>query len=295
MRIPELQPGTIATVGLLGGLLLIGGYYGMEAWRERQAEATSYNPIDAASDAHALMFQPDDEHKLYVGTHDGLVRAFHDREWSRVGRVNADVQALAAHASDPLAFYAGIDKKGEPFGLQLSRDGGFTWNPLAFEGRHVHAIAIQPTDPGRLWASVDGELHASDDAGRTWRRIAPELPAVLALAPDGGSLLAATDTGIHRSDDAGLTWRVLSRAVATAIAVDATRNATILAANANDVHVSRDGGATWRALGLNAAAEVAAVLASPVEPQTYFAATASGTIHKTTDAGATWVRVWPPA
>jgi photosystem II stability/assembly factor-like uncharacterized protein len=108
-------------------------------------------------------------------------------------------------------------------GILRSNDDGQTWHrlglkePIGFDGV-VRALAVDPTDPRRIYAGADAGLCISDDGGAHWRRpdsvvngqtvwsiaIDPSNPAVL-YAGTGAPSRAA----LFKSTDRGETWRRL--------------------------------------------------------------------------------------
>ena len=57
--------------------------------------------------------------------------------------------------------------------MQVSEDGGHTWNPLGNEFKHVdhHALAFDPEDPDYLLSGTDGGLYETWDRGKTWKHV----------------------------------------------------------------------------------------------------------------------------
>lgn len=55
--------------------------------------------------------------------------------------------------------------------MQVSEDGGTTWNDLGEEYKHVdnHVIWIDPEDTRHLYVGCDGGLYESFDRGKSWR------------------------------------------------------------------------------------------------------------------------------
>lgn len=101
---------------------------------------------------------------------------------------------------------------GEGAGFKRSEDGGATWRSLrpAFSPERVTALAMDPTDGGRLLLWVDRSLARSEDGGRTWSQVTSEkVPPVLSLASDprrAERVYAGTERGVRVSDDGGQTW-----------------------------------------------------------------------------------------
>lgn len=89
------------------------------------------------------------------------------------------------------------------------------WRFLGPTGVHVGPFALDPSEPGRLFAVAgDGAIYTTEDGGSNWDRIESPLLHlwVNGLVIDGGHsdvLYAATDRGLYRSRDAGLAWQLV--------------------------------------------------------------------------------------
>ncbi|MFO7762859.1 MAG: hypothetical protein R6V61_03915 [Wenzhouxiangellaceae bacterium] len=57
--------------------------------------------------------------------------------------------------------------------LQVSEDGGKSWNRVGFAHKHVdeHALWINPANPDHLITGNDGGIYDSYDRGRNWRHV----------------------------------------------------------------------------------------------------------------------------
>lgn len=130
------------------------------------------------------------------------------------------VETLAATAGGQL--FAGL----EPAGLELSRDGGESWESVELFGAlraeenwldyadrkaHVSTIAGDPAAPSRVYVGVEvGGAYRSDDAGGSWEPINSGLYEdvhELAVDPrDGTRLFAATGGGLFLSESRGAEW-----------------------------------------------------------------------------------------
>lgn len=112
--------------------------------------------------------------------------------------------ALAANGE---ALYAATSA-----GIQQSRDGGASWQPLpAQPAGRVISLAAPETNPSLLYAGTDQGLFTSADGGRSWSQLLANGSGVMAVATapsDPRRLLAVSgDARVFRSDDAGTTWR----------------------------------------------------------------------------------------
>lgn len=276
-------------------LLILGVSLKIMGVQEDERERTAYDRIGRVDAIHALGLQSDDPHKIYLASNAGLVRGYHDREWSRVGVIEDHLHSFAPHPSDPLTFFASGHAGRDALGLRRTADGGFTWTTIALEGRDLHAIALSPADPAVIYVNDAGTLRRTDDAGATWTPLQPpgKLGALAVSPTDANVVHAATEQGIARSDDAGETWRPLAPLRATVLIASPTNATTLLAGGEADAHLSTDGGVTWRALRLDPDLPITGLTIDPHDPGVFYAATEAGTLYKTGSGGTRWTQVWP--
>ena len=120
-------------------------------------------------------------------------------------------------------------RSGESFitggsGLFKSTDGGTSWRaltkglPTAEDGLGRIGIAVAPSEPNRIYASVEarknGGVYVSTDAGESWklingdRRIGGRGPGALgiAVAPDNPDVIYVANTTTWKSTDGGKTF-----------------------------------------------------------------------------------------
>lgn len=112
-------------------------------------------------------------------------------------------------------------------GLYRSVDGGVTWEVTAFSGQDVRSLAIDPTEPTRIYAATSSGFHVSTNGGTTFSAVpafaaaAGDSPWSIALDPRIHSTIYATSVALNpniattrssvilRSVDRGTTWNVL--------------------------------------------------------------------------------------
>jgi photosystem II stability/assembly factor-like uncharacterized protein len=115
-------------------------------------------------------------------------------------------------------------------GLFKSVDGGTSWRqlttglPTAADGLGRIGFTIAPSDPRRLYATVDattlGGIYRSDDAGETWRRTNSEERvwgrasdfAEVKADPRNADVVYSANTSTYRSDDGGKSFTAIKGA-----------------------------------------------------------------------------------
>jgi photosystem II stability/assembly factor-like uncharacterized protein len=113
---------------------------------------------------------------------------------------------------------------GPNSGLYKSQDGGTSWKkltqglPTGEEGLGRIGFAIAPSEPGRMYATVDAAsfsgIYRSDDAGEHWKRISTDGRiygrgsdfAEVKVHPRNPDIVYSANVASYRSDDGGYTW-----------------------------------------------------------------------------------------
>ena len=151
---------------------------------------------------------------------------------------NTGAADLAFDPSNPQTIYATLwaarvapweIRSGASFvaagsGVFKSTDGGTNWSPLtkglpgADEGLSRIGLAVAPSEPSRIYASVEanknGGVYVSHDAGETWKlinsdhRIGGRGPGAMgiAVAPDNPDVIYVANTTTWKSTDGGKTF-----------------------------------------------------------------------------------------
>ena len=65
--------------------------------------------------------------------------------------------------------------------LVVSHDAGITWREAGGGLPGGTAVAVSPDDPDLVVYGARNRLYLSEDGGRFWRALAPELPEILGL------------------------------------------------------------------------------------------------------------------
>jgi len=224
-------------------------------------------------------FAPDDPQTMYAGTYAGGILKSVDggHNWFEVnglrhkGTVLGNSYGTALDPSDPNTIYATTIG-----GVFKTTDGGETWR---FVGQgvfqHLRQIAIDPTNPQRLYLGGDSQyFYVSDDGGETWTQVPVgadaqgagislppgadvQFPAIAVdpLSPNRvlAGVYRAPDTPLLRSTNYGQTWHAPSlgfKASAYALAWHPTQPGAVYAGlgwspGQPRLVRSDDGGLTW--------------------------------------------------
>jgi photosystem II stability/assembly factor-like uncharacterized protein len=241
---------------------------------------------------------PSQPNVFYMGQVNGGVWKSDDygRTWSPIfdSEPTQSIGAIAVAPSDPNVVYVasgeGLQRPDLSVGdgIYKSGDAGKTWVHLGLrDGQQIPALAIDPRDPGRLFAAVLGHPYGAN-----------------------------AERGIFRSTDGGQTWqKVLYKDENTGacdVEIDPSNPDVVYATlwesrlapweDANEypgpnggIFKSTDGGNTWTQLsgGLPKDVTQAYVTISPSNPSRVYASVASGrgtSIYRSDDAGASWSR-----
>ena len=190
----------------------------------------------------------------------GSSRATEDR-WTHLGPSGGDVRAIAVAPSQPQVLYAGTNFGG----VFRSADAGVSWEPAngGLSRLDVRALAVDPTSPHVVYVGLAyGGVFKTADGGNSWS------------ARNEG--LGETSHGCEVS----------------ALAIDPSSPQTIYAGVCgNGVYKSVDGGATWTPPDPSMRfANAAALAVDPGRPSTLYAG-GWGSVAKSLDSGATWIRL----
>lgn len=193
-----------------------------------------------------------------------------------------------------------------------SDDGGKTWRrfpdpPLPF----FLSLAIDPRQPGALWASGLGLAH-SDDRGEHWTpvggselsdlffysiQVDPRDSRIVYVAghtkASGNGEPHAVQPRLFRSADGGATWQRRDAGIeADAVldlALDPAAPDTLYAGTEIGIFRSTDAGQTWALSGIDTWAD--RVTAAPTTPTTIYADVDALGLQRSVDGGQSWTSV----
>jgi len=301
----------------------------------RQCEEwESVGPFDVPGRISALVIHPTDPMVLYAGSAAGGVFKTTDggSSWQPLwgGELSLAIGGLAIAPSDPRVLYAGTGEwVGSGFtqnnhfpgvGVYRTSDGGAHWQLLtAISSSQISAVAIDPTDPDRVYVAGDRALHRTRNGGRTWDAPTGNAQGVfdgvvtdVVIDPtDPLRVYIAVDIdGIWRTTDGGNTWTKLTSGIGTGAAAVAPKIALgrngahgarfVAVLMATKVFTSIDGGNTFTQRGDVDPVPWAAfqapwdtvIAVDPTDEQILLAGHVS--LSRSTDGGATWTVVGGP-
>jgi len=195
--------------------------------------------------------------------------------------------------------------------LYATTDGGGAWRSISgLPNSSAGAVAIDPTNPLRIYAGLNGRLPGpgllvSTDGGDTWGNpgIGPPFPgnfaSAIAIDPKNPSVVY---TDLYKSTNGGASWTLMrfpseGPSGVARLFVDPVNSSTVyllsLGASGGDFifpprfFKTTDGGSTWNFIrnGASLFTPSSAAL-DPKNPSTLYAANVD--LYKSTDGGNTW-------
>ena len=199
-----------------------------------------------------------------------------------------------------------------PGGVFRSVNGGLSWSAAndGLQSIQVLSLAIDPTNPTRVYAGTARGIARSTDGGVTWdtaisvepmarvRNLGPSIAigSVQSIAVDPLQptiIYASTSQGVFKSADSGASWSLkatnLNTLSSRSLAVDPILPTTIYVGGDAGVYRSTNGATNW--LSANSGLgnlSVRALAIDPATPSTVYAATAGG-VYRTTNLGTNWL------
>jgi photosystem II stability/assembly factor-like uncharacterized protein len=169
----------------------------------------------------------------------------------------ADFHQLAVSATDPRTIYGAYEGL-----LQVSPDGGRTWEVVGPAPEGLIDLGASIKEPGMLYAATQVGLLKSEDGGRTWQDAYwLHQPATMVRVAPGGVVYAfVVGTGLIRSVEPKLSWQSVTehgfgRDFVLHLAMDPASPNKLYAITiipqekAQAVLASTDAGRTWAPLG----------------------------------------------
>jgi photosystem II stability/assembly factor-like uncharacterized protein len=277
----------------------------------------------------ALAVHPEDARTIFLGSEQGLYRTTDGADhWSRVESPLNGLQIwsililqrpVARASGSAIVILVGTC----PSRLFRSEDEGKTWTepparmlrecPRIMHTR-VTCLASDPHQPESLWAGVEIDgLFRSQDLGRTWKAVGQglssrDIHALAFASTDTGrwNMLAATNNDLNLSSDEGETWQPLGIGAlmpwsyCRSLCQPIGRTNEVLLGNgdappgsAGIIGRSTDGGRTWQPACMpgRANSTIWNFAVHAADPQLIYAASVSGEIYRSSDAGQSWIKL----
>lgn len=274
-------------------------------------------PIESLGEYSSVTLSRGDPPTLYVGTGSRLLASQDGgQSWRPVALPlrEAGVVAVLSDPRQPGVLYGA----GPELGVIKSEDGGASWRTvlpggtgttlaqgLPAAGHLVTALAMDPQEPGRLWAWSFGRgLLVSEDGGASWsyRAAATAVQAsqvskLLAATGDPVVLWAATSRGLYRSADGGATWSLAAPEIGdmplVSVAQSRQQPAVLYALSSEGaIWRSEDGGETWAMRGMVPEGERARDLTVDAgDAQSLLLLTEGRRLFRSLDGGEGWALV----
>ncbi|MEO3432348.1 F510_1955 family glycosylhydrolase [Inquilinus sp. CAU 1745] len=162
-----------------------------------------------------------------------------------------DFHAMDVSAADPNVIY------GLYGDIQISRDGGKTWEVAGAPQADVFDLGASATNPDIVYAATRDGLMVSGDGAETWMpAFDVQQPATMVqAAPDGTVYAFVVGTGLIRTkEEPGLIWETVSsdfgNRVLLHLAIDPSEPKRLFAVTQDGaILASTDGGRNWSGLG----------------------------------------------
>ena len=180
-------------------------------------------------------------------------------------------------------------------GVRLSTNNGVTWTAPGNVGVGVSGVIADPNNASAAYAFGASGVYVTSNSGVTWAPANTGLPtnpnvAAMTAASDG-ALYIAFFQGIYKSTNQGGAWSPVNSGLpnffptARMLTASAT---TVYVATGNGIFRTTNGGAGWSPTSNPANSTPMEVAAAPGNPAILYTATQDGTIHVSSDGGATW-------
>lgn len=203
----------------------------------------------------------------------------------------ADFHSLAFSPDQP-----GTVLFGHHGGVQVSRDGGETWDAAIDEaGRDAMNLVYDPFAPQTIYMAGHEVFMKSTNSGTSWASVDANLPSLdlhtFAASPTTENRLYAVPagSGLYTSDDGGRIWTLISDDVSqgTAALAELPDGTLIVAATDEGLLRSQDGGLTWAPSRSGIDIGTIFTVRSSASGEKVYAGTDHG-VYVSTDQGRNW-------
>ena len=168
--------------------------------------------------------------------------------WTDQGR-NWDLGALNWDSVDPKVIFAARHEY-EGGVLQLSNDGGITWETLPFKvdmQSNKRGVMLGVIDSLTLLYSYYNGIQRSTDQGKTWTKVADAVTRNKVAVMFKGVCYVGTDKGLLVSKDKGATWETQGTSIDVIQGphFGEDENSMVIV-NTTGMYKSTDAGTTWK-------------------------------------------------
>lgn len=185
----------------------------------------------------------------------------------------------------------------------VDRESATQWSVIGPNGGDVRSVEIDPKDKNRIYiGTADGQIHVSNDAGKTWKMLVSfdkpllNLEQLLVDSRDSNVIYASGHRGnlpggFYKSSDAGKTWKENKDLKAQAVhaMTQSPKDPDMLfVGTKNGVYVSKDSGDDWKRIESESMPlDINSMAVDPRDTATLYAGTTYRP-YKSTDSGKNW-------
>lgn len=224
------------------------------------ADGTATRLSDTQSDFMGFTPHPADASVLFASGHPpsggnlGVLKSTDGgQSWERIATgVNGpvDFHQMDVSPADSRVLYGAYVGQ-----LQVSRDGGASWNIVGPAPQGLIDLAASASDPDRLYAGTEQGLRLSRDGGKSWQpaHVLNRPATMVEVTPDGTVYAFMIGNGLLRTSEPNLAWQTVSEAFGDDyvlhLAADPRNAGRLYAATyRGKVLTSADAGKTWSPL-----------------------------------------------
>jgi photosystem II stability/assembly factor-like uncharacterized protein len=280
-------------------------------WSWTQKNSGQIMPRDVVT---AIVFDPDSENVMYVGTENsGIYKSLDGgKSWQAInqGLAGLSIDSLVINPKNSQILYAGVISSG----VYKTSDGGTTWIPI-----HNGMGDIWYSPPSQVTISqqipeilyyIDGEnTYRSMNGGESWDLVEIDCPfsiGSLVISPKDSDVLFATSTsvkekcqtGVYKSTDGGTTWSLVlptDGIGGKSLYISGNGKYVYARANGNQFFGSTDEGTSWEKLPLRISNmniyESCAI--SPQNSELIMCAGGYEQVFTSRNAGKSWIPSFP--
>lgn len=196
---------------------------------------------------------------------------------------------------DSVIYVGGAEGGGRTARLFKSANGGESWTAIigSIQG-YPDAIAIDATNPSRLFVGTNWGVFRSADGGQTWLAASDVVYATaVAIDPINPNVVFAGYTGTcYRSTDGGASWSAYKIGLRGECRGLHSASSQLLYASSAGVYRSSDGGISWSESRTGiAASQVAALAVGSDQPNVLYTAVVDDAYYKSDTLGLIWERL----